>query len=198
VLPNGHVLFLADRGPDLGTFSGPSQFFEFDPTANTIVAALNPPRNMNHSAFVGRLVVLPTGQVLYANGDRELWIYTPPAGIDPIVRPVVNKVAYTGLGVFTLTGRQLNGQSSGSSYGDDVESDQNYPIVRLQNASGVFYARTSNWSTNGVATGAVPETVDFTLPSGMPPGNYALIVSGSGVSGIPLFVNITAAQAGGF
>jgi hypothetical protein len=197
VLPNGHVLFVADRGPDLGTFKPPSQFFEFDPAANTIVAVANPPTSMNHSAFITRLLVLPTGQVLYANGGRQLWIYTPSPGIDPVVRPIVNGVVYKGGGIFTLTGRRLNGQSSGSSYGDDVESDENYPIIRLQNSTGTFYVRTFNWSTNDVATGSMSETVNFTLPAGLAPGNYALVVSGAGVSGIPLFVNITAGQVGG-
>ena len=161
VLPNGHVLFVADRGPDLGTFKPPSQFFEFDPTANTIVAAANPPTSMNHPAFVTRLLVLPTGQVLYANGGHQLWIYTPSPGIDPVVRPIVNGVVYKGGGIFTLTGRRLNGQSSGSSYGDDVESDENYPIIRLQNSTGTFYARTFNWSTTDVATGSMSETAGF-------------------------------------
>ena len=60
------------------------------------------------------------------------------------------------------------------------------------NATGTFYARTSNWSNTLLATGFLPETVNFTLPAGITPGNYALIVSGSGLSGVPLFVNITA------
>jgi hypothetical protein len=196
VLPSGHVLFVADRGPDLGTFSPPSQFFDFDPSSDTITPVAFP-GSLNHPAYVTRLVVLPTGQVLYGDGSRQMWVYTPPSGIDAKVRPVVNAVTYDGMGIFTLTGKQLNGQSSGSSYGDDVESDQNYPIIRLQNASGVFYARTTNWTTNGVATGVTPESVTFTLPAGLLPGNYALIVSGSGVSGIPLFINITAAQIAG-
>ena len=117
--------------------------------------------------------------------------------IDPTVRPVVNDVTYNGGGVFTLTGKQLNGQSAGSAYGDDVESDENYPVIRLTNATGTYYARTTNWSTNLIATGMAPETVNFTLPAGIPPGNYALIVSGAGVSGIPLFIVITANEVAG-
>jgi hypothetical protein len=38
-------------------------------------------------------------------------------------------VKYGGSGVFTLQGVRMNGPSVGSSYGDDVESDENYPIV---------------------------------------------------------------------
>src|SRR5262249_46314244 len=69
-------------------------------------------------------------------------------------------------GTFTLTGTQLNGISEGSSYGDDVENSSNYPIVQLVNGSQVTYARTSNWSNTGVATGSTIETTLFTPPAG--------------------------------
>src|SRR5262249_10360745 len=83
----------------------------------------------------------------------------------------------------TLTGTQLNGQSEGASYGDDAEMSSNYPIVYLTDGSGnVFYARTSNWSTTGVQTGSLTETVTFTLPTGMPLGSYSLFVSCAGLS----------------
>jgi len=141
--------------------------------------------------------MLPNGQVLLNDGSPQMWVYTPVGPIDVAIRPVANGVTYQGSGVFQLTGLQLNGQSAGSAYGDDAESDQNYPIIRLVNAAGTFYARTSNWSTTLLATGSLPETVNFTLPPGMTPGNYALIVSGSGLSGIPLFVNITADEIAG-
>jgi hypothetical protein len=102
--------------------------------------------------------------------------------------------------VFTLWGQQLNGQSAGSNYGDDVESDQNYPIVRLQHTSGrVFYARTTNWSTTQVATGVFRQTVDFTLPADLTePGPYKASVSGAGILSVAAPVlNITAAQIAG-
>ena len=88
-------------------------------------------------------------------------------------------------------------QGPAMSYGDDAESDENYPIIRLTNATGTFYARTTDWSNTLVGSGTGPETVNFTLPAGINPGNYALIVSGAGLSGIPLFVSITASQIAG-
>jgi hypothetical protein len=178
-----------------GTFSRPTQLFDLDPSTNAIspVAPAFPDLGAeNNPAFVYRMLVLPTGQILVSNSTRTLRIYTPDGLPDPAVRPVINAVTYNGGGVFTLTGKQLNGQSSGSSYGDDAESDENYPIIRLRDSAGnVFYARTSNWNNTGVATGGVPESVDFILKPGMAPGNYSLVVVGAGVASFPTFINIT-------
>jgi hypothetical protein len=88
--------------------------------------------------------------------------------------------------VYTLTGTQLNGMDAGAAYGDDAQMDENYPIVQLTSGDGtVYYATTSNWSTSGVATGKTSETVNFTLPAGMPKGNYSLVVIGAGISSKP-------------
>jgi hypothetical protein len=198
VLPNGHVLFAADAGPTLGTFHSPTQLFDYDPDANTIapVSSAIPDGLLDtRSAYVTRMLVLPTGQLLFSDGSSQLWVYTPDGASLPAARPVINGVVYDGGGVFTLTGQQLTGQSSGSAYGDDVESDENYPIVRLTNADGVFYARTSNWSSVDVAAGS--GTVDFTLQGGMMPGNYSLVVIGAGISSFPVFINFTPDEIAG-
>jgi hypothetical protein len=198
VLPNGHVLFAADAGPTLGTFHSPTQLFDYDPDANTIgpaSPAIPDGLLATRSAYVTRMLMLPTGQVLFSDNSSQLWVYTPDGAPLPAARPVINGVVYSGGGTFTLTGQQLTGQSAGSAYGDDVESDENYPIVRLTNADGVFYARATNWSTVDVAAG--PGTVDFTLHGGMMPGNYSLVVSGAGISSFPVFINITADEIAG-
>jgi hypothetical protein len=186
VMPNGHVLFAADAGPTRGTFSPPTQLFDFDPDADTIlpVAPPIPDANLNGTpAFVIRMLILPTGQVLFSDGSRQLWVYTPDGAAPQRLKPRIEGVKYNGGGVFTLTGQQLNGQDAGSNYGDDVESDENYPIVQLIDKAGnVFYARTTNWSTTEVATGVVRETVNFTLPPAIVPGLYRLVVSGAGIA----------------
>ena len=118
--------------------------------------------------------------------------------MNPALRPVINQVVYSGGGIFTLTGKQLNGQGAGSAFGDENQSDENYPIVRLLNSSGnVYYSRTTTWSSVSVATGAVPETVNFTLNPALTPGNYSLVVSGTGISSNPMFVNITQTEVAG-
>jgi hypothetical protein len=144
------------------------------------------------------MLMLPTGQVLFSDSSTQLWVYTPDGAAPAAMRSVINSVVYNGAGVFTLTGKQLNGQNAGSAYGDDVQTDENYPIVRFTNSTGsVFYATTSNWSSVGVATGATLLTTNFKLNPAMPAGVYALIVSGAGISSAPLFVNITQAEVDG-
>lgn len=201
VMPNGHVLFAADAGPTLGTFSAPTQLFDFDPVANTIslVSPSIPDTVLNSvPAFITRMLVLPNGQILFSDSTRQLWVYTPDGAPDPSSLPVMSNTRYSGRGVFTLQGVRMNGPSAGSSYGDDVESDENYPIVRLEDATGhVYYARTSNWSKTGIGQSVSDETVDFTLKPGMAPGDYSVIVSGAGVSSRPRCITITSGQIGG-
>ena len=66
-------------------------------------------------------------------------------------------------------------------YGDDAQMDTNYPIVRFVNGSNVYYATTYNWSYTGVFAGSTPETVDFTLPLGIPAGTYSVFAVANGV-----------------
>jgi len=109
---------------------------------------------------------------------------------------VVDKVEYSGDGVFNLTGRQLNGPSDASAYGDDVQSNENYPIVRLQNSGGlVFYCRSRDWTSTGV--GNVSESVRFTLNPEVVPGIYQLTASAGGISSAPVQLAVTAEELGG-
>lgn len=184
-----------------GIFSRPTQLFDFNPAEGTLSAVSPPSPDLQLpfiAAFVTRMLVLPTGQVLFSDSSSQLWVYTADGAPNPSLRPVINDVAYGGAGVFTLTGKQLNGQSAGSAYGDDVESDENYPIVRLVNSTGnVYYCRTTNWSSTAVGSDNSPQTVNFTLNPAVAPGNYVLIVSGAGISSFPLPLNITQAQVNG-
>ena len=84
---------------------------------------------------------------------------------------------------------------SGASYGVGNEMDSNYPIVELKNSAGnVYFARTFNWSSTGVQTGADPVTTDFTLPPGLPKGTYQLTVIANGIASNP--VNFTGGVTG--
>jgi hypothetical protein len=202
-LPNGQVIFAADPGVFFGQLNHPPQeLFIFDPASNTIAPLPTPPGTAadefaGQGSFIDRMQVLPTGQLLFSDSFPQMYVYTPAStAAAPQYKPVINKFTFNGAaGSFTLTGKQLNGQSAGNSYGDDVEQDENYPIVRFTNAAGtVYYATTSNWSTQGVATGSLAETVNVQLPAGMPAGNYSMVVSGAGIQSVPLAVNISAAQ----
>jgi hypothetical protein len=195
-LPNGHIIFTADAGPISGTFSPPTRFFIYDPESN-IISQMSTPFDDhldNIPAYETRLLVLPTGQILY--GDMhgiEMWVFTADGTAPVALRPKVDDVVRgpAGSNSYTVIGRQLNGASSGSSYGDDVESDENYPIISLTARDGsVFYATTSNWSNTDVGKKGA-QTVDFTLHDGMFAGKYRLIVSGAGIRSKPFCVSFT-------
>jgi hypothetical protein len=184
-----------------GTFSGPTQFFDFNPSSNTItpMAVVPASTTLTRGVYPKRFLTLPTGQVLFSDGTSQASIYTPDGTAAPQYRPVINSIVYNGGGVFTLTGKQLNGQSAGANYGDDDQMDTNYPIVRFVATDGsgkVYYAKTTNWSSVTVAGGlTTPQTVTVTLnPAMMTPGNYAMIVGAAGISSVPTIVNITQAE----
>ena len=73
------------------------------------------------------------------------------------------------------------------SYGVGNEMDSNYPIIELKDGSGhVYFARTFNWNSTGVATGSTPVTTDFTSPANMPYGVYSLYVVANGIASDPV------------
>ena len=198
-MPNGHIVYAADNIP-AGLFKSPTKIFEFNPVAETTVE-ITPSEDSNLSfipSFVTRMLTLPTGQLLFVDSSEQLWVYTGDGRPNPALRPVVNKVVYNGGGIFTLTGKRLNGQSAAAGYGDDAEGDENYPLVRLMSSTGnVYYCRTSNWSTVGVDGGATLQTVNFTLNRVVTAGNYALTVVGAAIPSLPVFVNIKQSEVDG-
>jgi hypothetical protein len=183
-LPNGNILFAVDTP----LFVGPTKLQMYNPAKNTLINVTVPSTlntQLNHAAFINRMEVLPTGQVLLTTGSDNLWIFTPSGQAKAAEQPVVQSIVNNNDGTFTLSGTGLNGVSSGSAYGDDAEMDTNFPIVKLVSTSTgqVFYATTSNWSLPGqVQTGSTVETVKFTLPTGLPSGTYNLFDIGAGIS----------------
>src|SRR5262249_37380726 len=191
-----HFIFAADTALEGkgNYFQPPTALFDFDPTTNQITKLSTDPdltSALNTSAYGTRMLVLPTGQVLFAPNSfsySQLWLYTPAGAPDRSWAPAVQDIQQTGPNRFTLRGNQLNGISEGASYGDDAEMSTNYPIVRLTDPSTghVFYARTSNWSSTGVGRALDPESVDFTLPAGVAPGVYQLSVVANGIASAPV------------
>jgi hypothetical protein len=196
LLPNGNVLCVVGSvvlpsGSEPGqTFD--VQFFEFDGSA------LNPvPGTASASSaytYNCRLVLLPTGQVLFSTSTNDLEIYTPSGGPQPGWRPHITHVPrrlHPG-GVYRLHGRQLNGLSQACAYGDDQQMATNYPLVRLWGRPGVgaVYCRTFNHSTMGVATGKVIHHTHFEVPHHVPHGEYRLVVIANGIASHPVEVRI--------
>jgi hypothetical protein len=164
--PNGKVLFAAS--PNYITLAMPTHFFEFSST-NTIAQVADNADAGATGSFEWSFLVLPTGQILATHQlSADIWIYTPSGSPQPswvptistFPNPVVRGTKYS------LTGRQFNGLSQGAAYGDDVQANTNYPIVRVVNRTTghVFYARTTNPNTMSVAPNTV-SSVSFVLPT---------------------------------
>jgi hypothetical protein len=194
MMPNGHILVAVDSLP---LFTGPTVLYDFDPTTNTFTDVTPANYDLHLGANFARMLMLPTGQVLFTTSSDQLIVYTPDGSPDPSWQPAVLRLRDNGDGTFSVAGLQLNGLSEGASYGDDAEMSSNYPIVRLDDGNGnVFYARTYNWNNTGVATGNTIVATKFTLPAGINPGEYALSVVANGIASdpVPFTVSGPAAQ----
>jgi len=184
VLPDGNVLVMASP-----PFKTHSHFFVFDGTNLTQVT--DAPDAKHLSSYYGRMVVLPTGQVLF-NGNH-LEIYTDRGAPNALYAPQITGVptALTPGESYAVSGLQLGGLTQGSAYGDDYQSATNYPLVRITNvATGhVRYARTSGMTSMSVAPGA-PSSANFTLPLGIETGPSTLVVVANGIASIPVSVTV--------
>jgi hypothetical protein len=176
------------------SFLAPTYFYEYDPGLGTLSAVPNPPNNGN-APFNGRMLLLPTGQVLYVNGTTDVEVYTPDGSPDPAWAPSITSVpsvvrpGHT----YTLFGRQLNGLSQAAMYGDDAQMATNYPIVRIRNLASnhVFFCRTHDHSTMGVQTGTVTHSTQFTVPTGIELGASELCVIANGIPSACRTVNVS-------
>ena len=194
LLPDGNILFAASPGN--WTFSEqfpcPTHFFEMAFGTNTITQVAdnddnanntmgNPLRCMPSVKFSGlnsyqwNFLVLPTGQVLATETDTpNVWIYTNPGTPNPAWAPVIDSypATVTAAQTYQLSGTQFNGLSQGANYGDDVQANTNYPLVRIVNNSTghVFYQPTWGGNTRSMKPG-VATTVNFTVTGAMAAAN---------------------------
>jgi hypothetical protein len=194
ILPNGNVLFSAGPITTPATFQAPAFFFEYDPTTNTI-AQVPGPSTTATIPYMGRMLMLPTGQVMYTSGDTAVDLYTPSGGPDPVWLPTITTAPTTlrpGR-TSTLAGRQINGLTQCSYYGNDATNATNYPIVRLRSttSSHLWYCRTFDFSTMGLNTGTVVHTCRFLVPASVPDGTYCLEVVANGISSACRRVTVT-------
>lgn len=195
LLPNGNVLCIAGpivlAGPDAG-FASPSEFFEFNPTTMSLTPVPGTASAAATETYNCRLLVLPTGQVIFATCTTDLELYTPADVPQPGWRPHITHVPrHLQPGrTYRLHGRQLNGLSQACAYGDDQQMATNYPLVRLWGRPGVgaVYCRTFDHSTMGVATGKAIHYTHFELPEHLPHGEYHLVVIGNGIASHPVEV----------
>jgi hypothetical protein len=192
VLPNGNVLFTAGPITVPATFQSPTFFFEYDPVANTI----NPVPAAATSAgvpYFGRMLMLPNGQAMYTAGSTIVALYTPSGAPDPVWTPTLTAcpVSVRRGRTYTLSGRQINGLTQCVYYGNDATQATNYPIVRLESGSNVYYCRTSAFSTMGLQTGTIIHSCAFTVPASVPVGTYCLRVVANGIPSACRRVGVT-------
>lgn len=184
LLPNGKILCaVGPAGDGFNDWPNPTYFFESDGSTFTPVPS---PANANNLVYRGRLLVLPTGQVLFANGLWDIEVYTPDGAPDEDWRPEITslpgflRVKQT----YMLQGRLLNGLSQANSFGDDATNATNYPLVRIRNlkTGRVRYARTFDHSSMGVATGLSIQSTHFKIPFGTELGLSELCVVANGIA----------------
>ncbi len=130
LLPSGPLLVPIAPVDDLTTKSqylAPSSFFEFDGVNLTRVA--DPP-NANCATYLGRMLLIPTGQIIWAReDDSDFYAYTETGQPQSSFRPVITAAAATIFpgSIVSISGLQFNGLSQAVAYGDDYAAATNYP-----------------------------------------------------------------------
>ncbi len=173
LLPSGNVLVLALSG----------QNYEFDGT-----------RFIRGVVAPGGMLLLPNGQVLINYLDTNKIYTSAKTSYNPAWAPRITDYPPTVArgSSYLISGQQFNGLSQAMSVGDEFENATNYPLVRITNqaTSHVFYARTHDHSTMGVATGDVIVSTHFDVPAGMETGSSSLQVVANGIPSTPATITV--------
>ncbi len=190
LLPNGKVLVVGAPGPPCD-YPSPTTVFLYDPATN-MAPVVTGPSNADGSPFGARMLLLPNGQVMYSASRKDIEVYTPDAGGQASWKPVITNFPDTLIldHTYQISGTQFNGLSQACSYGDDAQMATNYPIAQLQSGGNIYYLRTSNHSTMGVATGAAIVSTNIHVPTNVPTGAASLVVLANGIASDPVSVTV--------
>jgi len=136
------------------------------------------------------MMILPTGQVLVGGFEVYNSSGTYKSAWQPTISGYPSSV--TRGQTYQISGTQLNGLSQAAAFGDEFQTSTNYPLVQITNNStkDVFYARTHDHSTMGVATGSTTVSTNFDVPSGMETGASTLVVIANGIPSSPVSVTV--------
>ena len=139
----------------------------------------------------GLMTVLPNGQILISGSE----VYTSSGTYKSAWQPTIsNYPSSVSRGKsYKISGTQFNGLSqAGGGMGDEYQSSTNYPLVQITNnaTKDVFYARTHDHSTMGVATGNKTVSTNFDVPSGTETGASSLVVIANGIPSAPVSVTV--------
>jgi hypothetical protein len=196
LLVSGSVL-VAVSYPGTGTCSSPSYtqhtwFYEFNGSSYALVGGPS-----GNYPYENRFLALPDGNILWTHNSNDVEVYTPSSTVyQSAWQPTISSVASTlviGSSNNVIQGKQFNGLSQDSMYGDDAQMATNYPMVRIKNNSTghVFYTRTHGHSSMGVATGSATVSTDFDVSGSVESGTSQLYVVANGIPSAPVSVNIT-------
>jgi hypothetical protein len=178
LLPSGHVLIAAASG----------RFYEFDGTSMPVTGTLT--NNGGNTVYF--LLPLPNGQVLVTGGVTQVFVGAGNA--DPEWAPTISAAPATVTrgSSYSISGTQFNGLSQAAAVGDELNAATNYPLVRITNsASGhVFYARTHDHSSMGVATGSTIISTHFDVPAAAETGACSLEVVANGIASAPASLTV--------
>jgi Abnormal spindle-like microcephaly-assoc'd, ASPM-SPD-2-Hydin len=193
--PNGKVLAMLSPG----LFQGGCQFVEYNPNTNTLENTVNPTNCPGDSSYVGHLMILPTGQIMFTDFSGLVEVYTPAPGVVSGVAPTINPVSGS-VGSPSqsnaLSGIQLNGLTENNAYGDDYQGATDYPLLQFEQVAAphtVYFATTHNESTHSIAPGTT-NTTEFDVPAGLTAGNYNVTAIANGIQSNTIEVNVV----GGF
>lgn len=194
LLPNGNVLVVCSGGSKTyGQFQdGPSFWYEYDGDSLHLQGS---PSDNGGSSFIYNMLVLPTGQILQTSLGNQIDFYNPANNTYPDSwRPLITSLPTAicpGAQSLQIGGLRLSGMSHGGAYGDDCQTDTNYPLVRITNAKSkhVFYCRTHDHSSVAVQSQTTTYTY-FDVPVALELGASVLEVVASGIASLPAQVTV--------
>ncbi|HNF70948.1 MAG TPA: GEVED domain-containing protein, partial [Chitinophagaceae bacterium] len=189
MMRDGKILLVASPLPTAADhFPTPTTFWIFDYLTNTYtnITAPDGAASWNIPTYVCNMLQLPNGQVLFARFDNsQYYVFTPAGGALASGVPTISSISLIASNTYRITGTRFNGISQGANYGDDWQMSTNYPVIRLQNGSNVYYCRSYNWNSTGVRRGSLPDTAFFVTPGGLPAATYSLYVTANGIPSAP-------------
>jgi hypothetical protein len=172
--PSGNVFVFGDSGTA----------YEWNGTTLT---------QLNGVSEQGPPLLLPTGQIMIL-GYSSVILYTPTGSPKSSWAPTIATYPSTVSPgqTYQISGTQFNGLSQAMSFGDEFQNATNYPLVRITNNSSgkVWYARTHDHSTMGVATGSKTVSTNFDVPSGIASGASSLVVVANGIASKPVSITV--------
>jgi hypothetical protein len=171
-------------------FRTPSTFLEWDGSGLTEISPA--PHASSDSSFYGNFLVLPTGQILFTD-FFFVSVYNPSGSYNPAWAPTIQSAPSKVRpgGSYVISGHGFNGMSQGAAYGDDQQAATNYPLVRITNnrTGHVFYSRTHDHSSMGVASGDLVST-HFDVPVTQERGPSQLVVVANGIPSASLAITV--------